>query len=67
MGVEEGVVGSHEIVCKGYINTVNNQLVSIGAIINSTNQTKQAAQSMAKLISHSCGELQLAVMFLQGR
>ena len=34
-------VGSHKVAGKGYINTENSQIISIGAIFNSTYHTKQ--------------------------
>ena len=36
-----GVVGSHEVVNKGYVNTENSQMASIGVIFSSTYHTKQ--------------------------
>ena len=37
----EGQAGSHKVAGKGYINTENSQIVSIGAIYTSTYHTKQ--------------------------
>ena len=48
------MVGSHEVVRKGHVNTENGQMVSIGAIFTSTSHACKAAESMAKLIIQMC-------------
>ena len=35
------MIGSHKVVGKGYVNTENSQMASIGAIFTSTYHTKQ--------------------------
>ena len=55
-----GVVGSHKVAGKGYVNTKNSQMSSISATLSSMYHTKQA-KLMAKLISQSRGELQQAI------
>ena len=59
-------MGSHKVPGKGYVNTKTSQMASIGAIFTSTYHTKQLRKSMAKLISQSCAELQVAVCLLRG-
>ena len=56
-----GWMGSHEVVGKGYVFTKNRKMTSIGAIYFHFHMSRKAAKSMAKLISQSCGDLQLAV------
>ena len=55
------------MTAKGYINTVNSQMVSVGANgVFHLHKSHKAAKSMAKLISQLCGELQLAVCWSRG-
>ena len=56
-----GVVGSHDVVNKGYGNTKNSQMASIAWCHFQLHVSHKAAKSMGKLISQSCGTIQLAV------
>ena len=56
-------MGSHKVAGKGYVFTKNSQMTYIGVIFPSISHTKQLAKFMDKLISQSCGDLQLAVCF----
>ena len=52
---------------KGYVNTRNSQIPSIGAIFSSTQLSHKAAKSMAnELISQWCDKLQLACLAVSG-
>ena len=46
------MVGNHEVVRKGYVNTEKNQLASIGAIFTSKYRTKQLYPWPNLLTSH---------------
>ena len=52
---------SHKIVDKGFVNIKESQLVAIHWCHLLLYISHKATKSMAKLISQSCGELQLAV------
>ena len=41
LGARSGVVGSHEVAGKTYVNSENSQMASIGAIFTSTYHIKQ--------------------------
>ena len=56
------VVENHEVPSKGYLNTKNRQMASIGTIFSS----QKAAKFMTKVISQLCGKLQLAVWLSMG-
>ena len=61
------VVGSYQVVSKGYINTKNSQIASIGSIFSFTQLSHKAAKSMPnELISQQCGKLQLACLAVRG-
>ena len=61
IGVEGGGGGSRKVTGRGYVNTENSQMTSIGVIFSSIYHKKQL-KSMGKLISKSChfGELYIA-------
>ena len=58
-------VGSHEVVGKGYDNTENSQMLSIGTIFTSTYHTKQLTP-WSNSSTQLCGKLQPTVFLSMG-
>ena len=59
------MVGSHEVVGKGYVYTEKSQMTSIGTIFTSTFHTKQLNPWPNTSATHVRGELQLIVCLLR--
>ena len=64
--MEVGVVESHEVVGKGYVNTENRPIHSTYWCSFQLHILHKATKSMAKLSSKPCGDLHQAVCFSRG-